>query len=145
MEETKDNLITMSKEELKTLLDRLEESNDKQAAYAKKQYHMSQITALASLIVLVVAIYACSVIIPKVSQLYDDMEAVAGNVNEITRELSEAELGQLVSDVDHLVTSSEQSVQEALDQINSIDIETLNQAITDLANLIRPLARFFGK
>lgn len=54
-------------------------------------------------------------------------------------------MGQMVTDIDNLVTSSDQSVKEALQQINSVDIKTLNQAIQDLSNLISPLARFFGK
>ena len=63
----------------------------------------------------------------------------------VAKELEEANLGQMVTDIDNLVTSSDQSVKEALRQINSVDIQTLNQAILDLSNLISPLARFFGK
>lgn len=135
----------LSPEELEHLLKRLEDSNDKQARYAKKQYFMSQITALCSVIVLVVVLCTASFLIPRVSRVFDDMETVMSNVTAITEELAEADLGQMVEDIDHLVTSSDQSVQEALKQINSVDIEKLNQAINDLANLIRPLAKFFGK
>lgn len=67
------------------------------------------------------------------------------SVNVVAKELEEANLGQMVTDIDNLVTSSDQSVKEALRQINSVDIKTLNQAIQDLSNLISPLARFFGK
>lgn len=135
----------LSPEELEHLLKRLEDSNDKQARYAKKQYFMSQITALCSVIVLVVVLCTAAFLIPRVSRVFDDMETVMSNVTAITEELAEADLGQMVEDIDHLVTSSDQSVQEALKQINSVDIEKLNQAINDLANLIRPLAKFFGK
>lgn len=135
----------LSREELENLLKRLEDSNEQQARYAKKQYVMSQITALCSVIVLAVVLCTASFLIPEVKRMFDDMETVMSNVTAITEELAEADLGQMVEDIDHLVTSSDQSVQEALRQINSVDIEKLNQAINDLASLIRPLAKFFGK
>ena len=33
----------------------------------------------------------------------------------------------------------------SLDEINSINIEQLNQAIDDLSSVVRPLAQFFGR
>lgn len=145
MEEKKDPGTLLSEKELKTFLGKLEESNERQAMYAKKQYRMSQITALAGILVLAVVLYTSSVLIPRVNRLFDDVETVMESVNAVANELEEAHLGQMVTDIDSLVTSSDQSVKEALDQINSVDIATLNQAIQDLSSLIRPLARFFGK
>lgn len=145
MEEKKEPLPLLSEKELQPLLKKLEESNERQAKYAKKQYRMSQITALASVLVLALVLYTTSVLIPRVNRLFDDVETVMDSVNVVASELEDAHLGQMVTDIDNLVTSSDQSVKEALDQINSVDIETLNQAIQDLSNLIRPLARFFGK
>ena len=51
----------------------------------------------------------------------------------------------MTRNLDRLVSSSEKGVQEALEQINSVDIDTLNQAISDLSDVISPLAKFFGK
>ena len=100
---------------------------------------------LASILILAIVIYTSATIIPRVNRLFDDVETVMDSVNVVAKELEEANLGQMVTDIDNLVTSSDQSVKEALRQINSVDIKTLNQAIQDLSNLISPLARFFGK
>jgi predicted PurR-regulated permease PerM len=144
MEEKKNPFASLSDKELEAMLKRLEDSNERQASYAKKQYRMSQITALASILILAIVIYTSATIIPRVNRLFDDVETVMDSVNVVAKEL-EANLGQMVTDIDNLVTSSDQSVKEALRQINSVDIQTLNQAILDLSNLISPLARFFGK
>ena len=145
MEEKKNPFASLSDKELEAMLKRLEDSNERQASYAKKQYLMSQITALASILILAIVIYTSATIIPRVNRLFDDVETVMDSVNVVAKELEEANLGQMVTDIDNLVTSSDQSVKEALRQINSVDIQTLNQAILDLSNLISPLARFFGK
>lgn len=145
MEEKKNPFASLSDKELEAMLKRLEDSNERRASYAKKQYRMSQITALASILILAIVIYTSATIIPRVNRLFDDVETVMDSVNVVAKELEEANLGQMVTDIDNLVTSSDQSVKEALRQINSVDIKTLNQAIQDLSNLISPLARFFGK
>ena len=145
MEEKKNPFASLSDKELEAMLKRLEDSNERRASYAKKQYRMSQITALASILILAIVIYTSATIIPRVNRLFDDVETVMDSVNVVAKELEEANLGQMVTDIDNLVTSSDQSVKEALQQINSVDIKTLNQAIQDLSNLISPLARFFGK
>ena len=145
MEEKKNPFASLSDKELEAMLKRLEDSNERQASYAKKQSRMSQITALASILILAIVIYTSATIIPRVNRLFDDVETVMDSVNVVAKELEEANLGQMVTDIDNLVTSSDQSVKEALRQINSVDIQTLNQAILDLSNLISPLARFFGK
>ena len=145
MEEKKNPFASLSDKELEAMLKRLEDSNERQASYAKKQDRMSQITALASILILAIVIYTSATIIPRVNRLFDDVETVMVSVNVVAKELEEANLGQMVTDIDNLVTSSDQSVKEALQQINSVDIKTLNQAIQDLSNLISPLARFFGK
>lgn len=145
MENHKSNSTAPPEKELETMLKKLENSNERQADYAKKQYRMSQITALASILILAIVIYTSATIIPRVNRLFDDVETVMDSVNVVAKELEEANLGQMVTDIDNLVTSSDQSVKEALQQINAVDIQTLNQAIQDLANLISPLARFFGK
>ena len=51
---------------------------------------------------------------------------------------------QMIADVDGMVSSSEKSVRDALDKINRIDIDTLNQAIQNLNDTVEPLANFFG-
>ena len=56
MEEKKNPFASLSDKELEAMLKRLEDSNERQASYAKKQYRMSQLTALASILSLAIVI-----------------------------------------------------------------------------------------
>ncbi|MEG2350419.1 MAG: hypothetical protein RSB57_07910 [Hungatella sp.] len=135
----------MEDPEFKSMMERIEASNAGQEKYAKKQYLMSKITAMASILVLGIVLFAAVTILPKVNDTFQNMDIIMKDLEQITAELAAADLQQMITDVDHLVTSSEQNIQDALTQVNSIDIDTLNQAIKNLSDVISPLANFFNR
>lgn len=134
----------ISEQELKEFLEKLESSNAGQEKYARRQYRMSQLTAAASVAVLCIVLYTCATLIPKVNVLLDDIQASVANIQSITQELVDADLPGMIQDVNHLVSTSESTLKTTTDKLNSIDFESLNSAIQDLANIIRPLGRWFG-
>lgn len=136
--------VTLSAEEFRQIMEKLEKSNAGQERYAKKQYRMSQITALASILVLCIVLYTSASLIPKVNQLLDDIQVSVTNIQNISQDLAEADLPKMIQDVDSLVSVSESSIQTAVNKLNSIDFDALNSAITDLSNIVRPLGRLFG-
>ena len=90
-------------------------------------------------------IYAAVTLIPKANTTFQNLNLIMEDLDTITSDLAEADLGGMISDIDHLVSSSEDSVQNALNQLNSIDIDTLNQAINHLNDTVTPFANFFNK
>lgn len=144
MNTEKSTQVTLSAEEFRQMMEKLEKSNAGQEKYAKKQYHMSQITALASILVLCVVLYTSATLIPKVNQLLDDIQVSVTNIQDISQDLADADLPKMIRDVDSLAATSESSIQTAVDKLNSIDFDALNSAITDLSNIVRPLGRLFG-
>lgn len=133
------------KEEFRVLMEELRKSNAGQEKYARKQYRMSQITAAASVLVLAVVCYTCAVFIPKVNVTYENMQLIMEDMKTITSELASADLEKMISDVDHLVYSSEENINTALKKINEIDIESLNQAIRNLSDVVEPFAAFMSR
>ncbi|WP_125142504.1 hypothetical protein [Clostridium transplantifaecale] len=131
-------------EEMKHFMERLERSNAGQEKYAKLQYRMSQITAAASILILCIVLYTAATVIPKVTTLFDDIQVSVSNIQKISQDLSDADLPQMIDNMDSLVTTSESSIRDAVDKLNSIDFDSLNSAIRDLANIVRPLGRLFG-
>lgn len=130
--------------EQKDIMEEIKESNAQQAKYARMQFRMSVITAVASVLALAVICYACAVILPKVNVTYQNMELILQDIKGITSELSEVDMSQMVGDVNHLVSSSEQNLQAAMDKINAIDIDGLNRAINNLSDAVEPFAKFFN-
>lgn len=127
------------------LMARIESSNAGQEKYARKQYRMSQITAFASMVILAVVLYTCSVFIPKVNVTYENMQLIMEDMKVITSELAESDINQMIKDVDQLAVDSQKSINEAMQKINEIDINGLNAAIKNLSDVVEPFAEFFNR
>ena len=130
--------------EMQTVLEKLEKSNRQQVRAARLQCFFSFLAAVCCLLLLLTV----AKIVPDIRELSGEISGIAAqaetvltNLETVSDELAAADLEGLVTDVDSLVASS-------LEKISTIDIETLNKAIKDLAEVIEPLAKvanIFGK
>lgn len=77
-------------------------------------------------------------------QLEGQMDVILTNLDEVTQELAQADLAGMVENVDTLATTSQSAVGHAAEKLDTIDLDTLNKAIADLADVVEPLARFFN-
>ncbi len=137
-------------EQMQTYLEKLEKSNKQQALYARLQCLFSIAAAVCCLLLLLTV----AKIVPDIKALSNEIsgiavqaESVLTNLKTVTQELAAADLAGVVTDVDTLVNTSQQGMEGALEKLNALDIETLNQAIQDLADVVKPLANmvnFFG-
>lgn len=130
--------------ELKDFLEKLEKSNKEQEKYVRLQYRMSLIAAGASIAALCIVIFAVTSLIPRFDSLFNEIETSVHNIQLISQQLADADLPGMIDNVDHLVNTSEKSIQTAVEKLNSIDFESLNSAISDLSDIVRPLGRLFG-
>ena len=129
------------------LIVRMEANSRKQVAYARMQCVFSVVAALCCVALLITFI----AVVPRLQTAAQQAEVVLSNLEKVTSELSEVELtgmvehmDQLVSNVDGLVTTSQEGVESTMEKISAIDFETLNKAIEDLADVIEPIANFFN-
>ena len=83
-------------------------------------------------------------LIPQVESLTQQIEVTLTDLQGITKQLAEADLKGMVDDVGQLVGSSQTAVEQTMEKMNSIDLNTLNKAIKDLAAVIEPMAKFFN-
>ena len=130
--------------EMQALMEKIEKSNRQQVNFARIQCIFSVVAAVCCLLLLLTV----AKIVPDIRELSGEIsglaaqaETVLTNLETVSDELAAADLEGLVTDVDSLVASS-------LEKISAIDIETLNKAIKDLAEVIEPLAKvasIFGK
>ena len=80
------------------------------------------------------------------SQLKDvDWESVGKNLETISDDLSAVDWLGLTDDIGKMATEAENSLQIAQKAITDLDIETLNEAITELRDVIKPLANFVNR
>jgi len=137
--------MPMSEDQFQAILERIEASNAGQEKYARKQYRMSQLTALASVIILAVVIYISATLIPQVHTTLQSVNYMMEDLNSVTSELAEIDLEEMIKNVDALVVSSETSIQDAMKKLNALDVETLNEAIRNLNDAVAPLANLFNR
>lgn len=138
-------------EKLLALMEQMEKTNRKQLLFSKV---LCVLTALVLVFCLVLVGCLCGAagyvqdlavqmtgIANQVTGIADQAVVVLNNLETVTNELAQVDLNGMVSDVDTLVSSSQSAVEEALTKINTIDLDTLNQAIKDLAAVVEPLAK----
>lgn len=77
-------------------------------------------------------------------QLEGQMDGILTNLDDVTKELAQADLAGMVDNVDSLATTSQSAVEHATEKLDTIDLDTLNKAIKDLADVVEPLAKFFN-
>lgn len=84
-------------------------------------------------------------ILGQARQTFAQVGTVLDYLEQTSYQLSQVDLQGMVSNVDALVSSGQQSLETSMEKLNSVDFEALNKAIQDLSAVIQPLARIFGR
>lgn len=133
-------------QKLLELLERIEKTNRRQVWYARFQFLFTVIAAAACVVLLVSALG----VFPQLEDAVSQAETVLNNLESVTTELAKSDLSgmvenmdTLVTNVDGLVNASQTGVEQAIENLNSIDFDALNDAIKDLSDVIEPIAKFF--
>ena len=71
------------------------------------------------------------------------MRTTLNNLESVTAQLTSMDLEGMIVNVDELVSVGRETLTETAGMLDSLDMETLNRAIRDLAAVVEPLARFF--
>ena len=127
--------------ELQQILERLEKNSRKQLLHARLQTLFCIVCGVCCAILLVNLLR----FIPQLEDLITQVEILLRDLDTVTKELSKLDLSRMVENINDLVTTSQSGVEEALEKINEIDFETLNQAVKDLSNVVKPMADFVKK
>ena len=137
----------MEEKDMRELLERLDKSNRQQVKNARLQSVLALLTALcfiAFVFVVVSVVPQFLALSAEVESLLEQAESVMTNLETVTSELAEVDFAEMVNDVDQLVTSSQEGLEETLEKVNSIDIKKLNDAIDGLSKVVEPMAKLFN-
>ena len=77
----------------------------------------------------------------QVNDMSGQAEVIMDNMESVTQALADADLSGMVENVNALTKESQNVVSEAMKKLDTIDINTLNKAIQDLADVVEPLAK----
>ena len=87
-------------------------------------------------------------ILAQAQHAFNQVGTVLDYLEQTSYQLSQVDLQGMVSNVDGLVTTGQQSLEASMEKLNGVDFEALNNAIKDLAAVIEPLAKMtkvFGR
>lgn len=120
--------------------------------YEKKKLLAARITAVASIITLVIVIAGAAFVVPCLMKFSPALEAASASIDSAAKQVIDADLPELSRSIDALVSSSRTAVNNAndaasaaLEKIEALEIEKLNDAISDLSAIVKPLARLLGR
>ena len=128
------------------VLEQIEKANSRQTRYARLQFVFTLIAATACVALLLTGMK----ILPQLKSTVAQAEIVLDNLEAVTSELAESDVSgmvenmdALVTNVDGLVSSSQEGLEQTIQKINTIDFDALNDAIKDLSDVVEPIAKFF--
>lgn len=102
----------------------------------KRQTALMFFSAAVALLTLIAAVCFVSVV-PR-------LVAVLEDASEIASKLGEIDFAGIAESVGGAAVSAQRGIAEAMEKIDRIDIEGLNEAINGLKTAVGPLARLFG-
>ncbi len=162
-------LSSMQSEDMKaiaTLLMDIKSDNARQMKYIKRQMHLSLFSSILCLLIVVALFIGVIRMAPTVKNIADNVQtllvdtdtiiketntvvvsaqAIMQNLSTVSEEVASADLTGMIENINQLVITSEESMGAALETVQSIDIQSLNNAIGDLRSVVEPLAKLFGK
>ncbi|MDR0841601.1 MAG: hypothetical protein LBN26_09530 [Christensenellaceae bacterium] len=116
-----------------------------QTKLLKRIYRASVLRTIACLLILVLAAGSAFSIVPRFNALLTQLNVVADS-------LAQADIAYMTQSVTNLAVTGAEGIEQALEQVsgavdtlNRLDIEALNQSIADLHDIVEPLAKLFRK
>ncbi|MCI9364026.1 MAG: hypothetical protein HFG17_07185 [Oscillospiraceae bacterium] len=133
------------------LLQQISQDTAHQNEQLKRQLRMTRLVALFCACLAVVAVFACASLLPHITNVLSQANTVLVELETTAKTVNET-IPNTMQDVNSLIAQSRMgidtalvSIQTALGKINDIDIDSLNQAIADLAGIVRPLSALLGR
>ena len=131
-------LIMEENKEIIELLKKLDESS-------RKRVRLGRILCVLALVAALFCGATFAVVfslVPQVETVLTQVQPVLRNLEQTSQQLAALDLEGMVSNVDALVVTGQQTLQQSMEKLDTVDFEALNQAIRDLSAVIEPLAKW---
>lgn len=126
--------------ELMELLQKIEKAN-------RQQVKLTRLVCIFALIAALCCGCLFGVVyntLPQINAVMSQLQTVLTNLEKTTAQLSAMDFTAMIEDVDTLVTTGQQGLEQTMKKLNTIDMETLNQAIRDLAAVVEPMSKLMS-
>ncbi len=119
------------------------DTND--SKYSKGTYYFTMIIAGCSLLTFLVLFICALVVVPKAVRLIGTAQSTLDNMQEVSEQLTSLKLSETIQSIDDNTARAMQDVSESMDQIQSLDVEALNESIEQLKESVENLNSLFSR
>lgn len=125
---------------VRQLMEQLKASEAKQQSLMKKQLLFTRIFAVSNCVLVLLLLVFVAGVLPRLTTALDKASETLVKVDGALEDF-----GEVFNNVNSLVDSSSKAVEQTMDKVEQMDIESLNEAISDLNDVVAPMAEFFGR
>lgn len=125
---------------VRQLMEQLKASEAKQQSLMKKQLLFTRIFAVSNCVLVLLLLVFVAGVLPRLTTALDKASETLVKVDGTLEDF-----GEVFNNVNSLVDSSSKAVEQTMDKVEQMDIESLNEAISDLNDVVAPMAEFFGR
>ena len=126
-------------------MDSKDMENESSAKYSKGTYYFTMIIAGCSVLMFLVVLICALVIVPKAVRLMGAAQSTLDNMQEVSEQLTTLKLSETIQSIDENTAQAMSDVSGAMDQIHSLDVESLNASIKDLQESVENLNNLFSR
>ncbi len=117
------------------------------AKQQRKEAKSGRISAIAMICLVVAFVIALSVFVPLAANTLEKVNTTLTEAENVAVSAQESldEIDEMVNNFNGVIVDNTDSVNDALKKVGEIDVQSLNKSIEELASILDPLARLFGK
>ncbi len=111
----------------------------------KRDFVLKVIIAISSVLTFLVILIAVVILVPKTVRLMNSAQRTIDNMETVSEELKALELADAIKTIEDNTSQAMSDVSDAMEQVEKLDIETLNQSIQELKDSTERFSNLFGR
>ena len=124
--------------------DEANDDNNFAKYYEKIDFLCKVVVATFSVLIFIMLLIVTVVIVPKAVRLMNTAQRTLDNIESVSEDLKTLELAEAVKSIEDNTAQAMSDVSGAMDQVEKLDVETLNQSIQELKESTEKFSRIFG-
>lgn len=111
----------------------------------KRDFILKLIIAVCSALTFLVIMIVAIVVVPKAVNLMNTAQRTLDNLETVSEDLKALELAEAIKNIEDDTARAMSDVSDAMDQVEKLDVETLNRSIQELKQSTEELSNLFGR
>ena len=111
----------------------------------KRDFILKLIIAVSSALTFLVIMVVSIVVVPKAVNLMNTAQRTLDNLETVSEDLKALELAEAIKNIEDDTAQAMSDVSDAMEQVEKLDVETLNQSIQELKQSTEELSKLFSR